>query len=64
MTIGVTGPFNPFFLKEYFDNKITVPNVNITATSVNIYVKKVPHLAYPVYIVKIGKTPRRELKKG
>ena len=39
MNIGVVGPFNPSFIKEYLYEDQDIPDIFQNATSVNIYVK-------------------------
>ena len=39
MRIGVAGPFNPREIKDYFAEDVNLPELNITASSVNIYVR-------------------------
>lgn len=50
MRIGVAGPFNPQCVRDYFDNTICLPNINITASSVNTYVMALLELGHDVVV--------------
>lgn len=38
MNIGIAGPFNPSEFSEYFEKEVNLPQINLTASSVNAYV--------------------------
>lgn len=40
MNIGICGPFNPSFVKEFFYENQNIPNINKAASAVNTFVKE------------------------
>lgn len=50
MTIGIAGPFNPYCVRDFFNEKADIPNINITASSVNIYVRSLLNCGYNVIV--------------
>ena len=54
MRIGIAGPFNCSCVQEYFTDKDLLPKINITATSVNIYVKTLLSLGHEVVVFTIN----------
>jgi len=51
MKIGICGPFNPFFIKEFFYEGQDIPNINKAASAVNTYVKELLLQGHKVTIV-------------
>lgn len=56
MRIGIAGPFNPHCVEEYFDNGSELPNINITASSVNTYVRALLEQDHEVVIFTTDST--------
>jgi len=50
MNIGIAGPFNPMTVRDYFDDKKDLPDINSMATSVNAYVNGLLKLGHHVTI--------------
>lgn len=50
MRIGIAGPFNPIIVKDYLPKNVTVPNINMAATSVNLYVRALLQLGHSVTV--------------
>ena len=51
MRICVVGPFNPKSVSDYFGKDIVLPNINITASSVNTYVRALLELGNEVTVI-------------
>lgn len=49
MTIGISGPFNPYFFKDLFGCKY-VPNINKGASAVNVYVNELIRHGHKVIV--------------
>jgi glycosyltransferase involved in cell wall biosynthesis len=56
MKIGIAGPFNPKCVEAYFDEAIDLPNINITASSVNTYVNGLLELGHEVIVFTTNST--------
>lgn len=56
MKIGIAGPFNPKCVEAYFDEGIDLPNINITASSVNTYVNGLLELGHEVIVFTTDST--------
>ncbi len=50
MKIAIAGPFNPKCAEKYFSKDYNLPNINITASSVNIYVCALLELGHEVIV--------------
>ena len=62
MIIGISGPFNPLSAKDYFDNSVQLPNINLTASSVNTYVLSLLEMGFKVVIFTIDITEKKNKK--
>ena len=51
MNIGICGPFNPFFIKEFFYEGQEIPNINKAASAVNTLVKELLLQGHHVIVV-------------
>lgn len=51
MNIGICGPFNPFFIKEFFYEDQDILNINQAASAVNTYVKELLLQGHKVTVV-------------
>lgn len=56
MRIGVAGPFNPKCVETYFEEGTILPNINITASSVNTYVCGLLELGHEVIVFTTDST--------
>lgn len=61
MRIGIAGPFNPAMIKSYFTEDTYLPEINITATSVNLYVRGLLELGHEVTVFTSHSGQYREI---
>lgn len=59
MRIGIAGPFNPYCVADYFDKDTSLPNVNITASSVNTYVRALLEKGHDIVVFTTDSTSDR-----
>ena len=65
MKIGICGPFNPKYLEKYFLCQKVIkdlPNINITATSVNTYIESLLKAGYEIVVFTVDKKANKTIE--